>query len=192
MRRYLQSMAGFTMMLILTLVMAAPAAAQEGDVVEVTFELTLYEEAAENDVFSVSYNIGSPMPGGGFGGTTQLRHVTLCAPTPNPEEPAVAPCERGRVHRSSITGRRGNIISYFFEIRGKPLVGARLDSQNPESKVVRVDTTIRATYPVGEQVPSALPSTGAGGLATTRIPISRATALITLLLVGGRALLLRR
>ncbi len=192
MRRYLQSMAGFTMMLILTLVMAAPVAAQEGDVVEVTFELTLHEEAAENDVFGVSYGIGSPIPGGGFGGSGQLRHVTLCAPSPNRDAPDVAPCERGRVYRGSITVRRGNIISYLFFTRGKPLVGGTFEQQGLESKVVREDTTIRATYPVGEQMPSALPSTGAGGLTTAGIPISSTTASIMLLLVGGRALLRRR
>lgn len=170
MRRYVQSMAGLTMMFILTLVMAAPVAAQEADVVEVTFELALYGKAVENDVFSVSYGIGAPMPGGGFGGSTQLRHITLCAPTPNREEPDVAPCERGRVYRGSITVRRGSIIAYFFAIRGKPLEGGRFDSQSFKSKVVREDTTIRATYPIGEQMPSVLPNTGAGGLTTAGIP----------------------
>ncbi len=164
-----------SVLLALSTLSAAPEepAQTRGDEVTVTSELALRQEVSEDDQFSVVYGVGSPMPGGVFGGSTKLFHATLCAPTPTRDEPGVRPCERGGLYRSAITLRRGSVIKYSFARRGKPLAPGRSEAESFRSKVVGEDTTIRVSFPTGERVPERLPEVGEGGGASSRAGSAR-------------------
>jgi len=175
MRRHLHATGLLVLALILALAIAAPVGAQDREVQDVTFELTLYGDVPEGDGLLVTL---AYVQGGGSG----LGQRLFCGFEGTPV------CQgNGTVYRQTVSLIK-SFVYRFGRVFGNDGNFFTKGTEEPEKGKV-----IRAWYSYAddeqdddEQIPDEMPDTGAGGMAGGP-PVGSAAAALFLLTAGGYA-----
>lgn len=195
MRRYVHATIRLAAALIVVLVLAAPAAAQEGDAIPVTFELTLNGDVPAGEAFlaNISY-----VQGGG----TELPQLRFCGFEGKPA------CEgNGTVYRQTLALDKTYVYRYSRVAGGEGHIFFEGTDEPKEGQVIRAyfdygsadkegaDTEQgdnQQSEDTDQQMPEEMPATGVGGTAGSSVPLAVPLATMPFLIAAACAALRRR
>ncbi len=200
----MKTLASMFTVLMLTLLLAAPARAA-GDVqdetVTKTFELTLHGDVPRDRVFAAYYSTDVTNVGG-----EPTDYILFCGGTESERAGARQVVSQedcvgdGAIYRAQVEFERGAQLVYFFIVAVEgtenfEIFHTNVPSRESRPELLSADTTNSAWYrfSAGEdqQVPD-MPATGAGAMSGNGAPSAGNTLLLVLLASAGGVLLGRR